>query len=70
MTKRQIPTKPTTDDPTGGYRQMLSTQMLIACVVTALLFCTSTGMLEAWCVAGRGRASAPTVSTRVTLMYP
>ena len=47
-TRRPVPHKPTSSDSTGGYRPWLEAQIFLSTVVTNLLFCCSTGQLEAW----------------------
>ena len=46
--KRPVPSTPNSSDMTGGYRPWLEGQIFLSTAVTSLLFCLSTGQLEAW----------------------
>jgi hypothetical protein len=46
--KRPVPQTPNSSDSTGGYRPWLEGQIFLSTVVNSLLFCLSTGQLEAW----------------------
>lgn len=45
--RRPVPHAHATDDSTGGYRPWLQKQIYLSTLVTSLLFCLSTGQLEA-----------------------
>jgi hypothetical protein len=46
--QRPVPHTPNSSDATGGYRPWLEGQIFLSTVVNCLLFCLSTGQLEAW----------------------
>ena len=49
FSRRPVPLKPVSHDATGGFRPwILILSCYVATVVTSLLFCFSTGQLEAW----------------------
>ena len=48
FSRRPVPRSLSQDDSTGGYLFWLHIQTFFAMIVSAMLFCWSTGMLEAW----------------------
>ena len=69
-TRRPVPHKPDSHDATGGYRPWLEAQIFLSTVVTNLLFCTSTGQLEAWWALWDREACQPPVIERTYWKYP
>ena len=68
--RRPIPVKPQNSDATGGYRVWLEVQMYLACLITCLLFCFSTGQLEAWAMVWDNENCSPPRYQRTQWKYP
>lgn len=69
-TRRPVPHKPNTADSTGGYRPWLEAQIFLSTMVTNLLFCLSTGQLEAWWALYDRDACQPPTLERTAWKYP
>lgn len=69
-TRRPVPHKPNSSDSTGGYRPWLEAQIFLSTVVTNLLFCCSTGQLEAWWALYDRAACQPPTLGQTLWKYP
>lgn len=69
-TRRPVPHKPNTADSTGGYRPWLEAQIFLSTIVTNLLFCLSTGQLEAWWALFDRETCQPPTLERTVWKYP